>query len=111
MRRFFCLMIFLVFSVNLFSFENSTQMNVYFDEESVYIINGQIYTSPHRAESFVRRGLAEWKDNKQSIQFTIENQASRIFEQEFKKNRGDVVFWNGDSKDPCAMFKPGEIVS
>lgn len=49
------------------------------------------------------------------LQFTERVQADRSerrwMKEELEKNRGGVVYWNGTSKDPYAMKKPGEIRS
>lgn len=71
--------------------------------------NGMRYTSPERAASFCRRGMAEMYGGK--LRFTLLNQVDRSEESEFARNRGGMLYWNGSDRDPCAMHRPGEVVS
>lgn len=83
----------------------------------VKIINplpgGQSYTSEKRARNFCRRGIAFMVGDR--LQFVERVRVDRAdkewMKEEIEKNRGGVVYWNGTSKDPCAMKKPGEIRS
>lgn len=43
--------------------------------------------------------------------FTLDNQRDKDMDQEFGTNRGGVLFWNGDSIDRYAMYRPGEVRS
>jgi hypothetical protein len=75
--------------------------------------------SVRRAEKFVHRGIASWlpagrisfvdqaRLRHQAAEF---RQTLREEAQEFARNRGGIVFWNGHG-DPSLMHRPGEVVS
>ena len=60
--------------------------------------------------NYVRKGMAEI-DKSGQLCFTLDNQRARTAEQEFGVNRGGVLFWNGNSRDRYAMYRPGEVRS
>ena len=72
------------------------------------------YVTKKTADRLCKRGKAFMRPDGQ-IQFRkfIERNVFRTIEaaseeaKEFKKNRGRVVWWNGDSSDPGAMYPPG----
>ena len=63
---------------------------------------GSQYTTASRATDFVRRGIA-------TLQGTILTFVDR--NPIHMEAQGDIVLWNGSSKDPGAMHRPGEIRS
>jgi hypothetical protein len=73
------------------------------------------FTSIGRAISFVNRGHAEWIEPNKRIRFIELGkqilQAQRQTEAHLLDDRGGVVFWNGDDRDPLARHEPGEIIS
>lgn len=73
---------------------------------------GQSYTTDHRAEQFIRRGIAVKIDGVLHFLTTspAENRSDRLREKELRELAG-MVFWNGECKDPCAMKRPGEVRS
>ena len=64
------------------------------------------YMTMKRALDFVSRKVATIVDGK--LLFTTENQRQRQEEMEFRKNRGDRVYWNGNSRNPLSTYRPGE---
>ncbi len=70
------------------------------------IEGGKRYTTNKRALDFVRRGIARIEKGK--LLFSEENQIQRQAEFEFRKNRGNVLWWNGNSRDPRATYAPGQ---
>ncbi|MBN2118556.1 MAG: hypothetical protein JW730_18425 [Anaerolineales bacterium] len=67
-------------------------------------------TSTDRAQSFVRRGLAVMEGAK--LRFLDAVQRARSEEEEFQRNRGGIIYWNGtrshyvEGRD-TAMYPPG----
>jgi hypothetical protein len=82
-------------------------------------LGGARRTSVRRAMRFVRRGMAVWLPDGR-IRFVEKadvrsrsaemRQTLREEAREFAVNRGGILFWNG-TKDPSAMFRPGEVRS
>jgi len=70
---------------------------------------GMAYTSEDRAGNFERRGLGRMQGGK--FFFFEDTQESRSEELLFAQNRGGVLYWNGDDRNPYAMHKPGEVIS
>ena len=69
---------------------------------------GMSRTSPDRADSFIRRGLARMFHGK--LQFNEIIQADRQEEYYLARIRAGMVFWNAD-KHPLSMHRPGEVRS
>jgi hypothetical protein len=70
---------------------------------------GMAYTSEDRARYFERRGLGRMQGGK--FFFYEDTQESRNMELLFAQNRGGMLYWNGNDRNPYAMHRPGEVVS
>ncbi len=75
--------------------------------------------SVRRAEKFVHRGIAAWLPDGGIAfldQARLRHQAAEFRQtlreeaREFARNRGGIVFWNGD-KGSLHMHRPGEVIS
>lgn len=81
--------------------------------------NGMRYTSTSRAAFYCQRRLAEMHGGK--LHFFAAVQELRLYESEYEKkrrreneerdefnrNRGGVIYWNGEDKRPWVMWPPG----
>ena len=66
-------------------------------------------TSLSRANNFVARGLAVMECHK--LKFLSGGYGERNEQSEFDRNRGGVLFWNGEVRDRYAKHFPGEVRS
>ena len=73
------------------------------------IAGGMRYTSADRARSFCISGMGEMHGDR--LYFYTDTQDNRSAEQEFLRNRGGILLWNGAVRDPSAIHGPGEVRS
>jgi hypothetical protein len=74
------------------------------------------FTSPKRAQYFIRCGLA-FLNGAEELEFFhrpagfLARLETAEFERSVAEGRGDRIYWNGSSKKRNAMLKPGEARS
>lgn len=79
-------------------------------------LGGSRYTSIRQAAEFVKRGIAVWLPDGR-LRFTDQANAGHMAAEmsrslreeaeEFARNRGERVYWNGSRNYPGAAYPPG----
>ncbi len=78
-------------------------------------LDGSRYTSEQRANEFIRRGIASWlpdgrlyfrDDADRQRKMAELNFSLRGEHEEFQRNRGERVYWNGARNYPGAAYPP-----